>query len=135
VNTSTFQGQRCSSVESAKFDDFYSKLLEGSAICAQCGQALLEGPLEGASNEDFEESTSGSHTHHHHCGRCKSQSADRHFETASFHQREQSSTTFTPSFPSIPREQTQADIPIEQMPTKIKALQADLSKYCSREKW
>ena len=122
------------SLEGAKVDEFYSKFLDGSATCAQCDEAILEGLLAGASTPDFDESSSSINTCRL-CDGCRLKSVDRHSDIASPFRREDSSTCLTSSFPSTPRAQTQSNISIESMPTKIKALQADLSRYAPREKW
>ncbi|PMD57317.1 uncharacterized protein K444DRAFT_644904 [Hyaloscypha bicolor E] len=114
-------------------DSFYSNILDGSALCTQCGQALLEDLLEGTSRPDFDCSPNITRMPSL-CDNCKSDSSSHQSGLTPFFQREQSDVSAASSAPSTPSNQTQTLLPLESIPTKIKALVADLSTHCLTEK-
>ena len=115
-------------------DSFYLNVLDGSARCAQCGQALLEDLLEGMSRSDFDCSPNITCTPSL-CDNCKYDSSSHQPDLIPFFQREQSNVSAASIAPSTPSNQTQTLLPLESIPTKIKALVADLSTHCPTEKW
>jgi SWI/SNF-related matrix-associated actin-dependent regulator of chromatin subfamily A3 len=115
-------------------DSFYSNILDGSARCTQCGQALLEDLLEGMSRPDFDCSPNITRMPSL-CDTCKSDSSSHQSDLTPFFQREQSDVSAASSAPSTPSNQTQTLLPLESIPTKIKTLVADLSTHCPTEKW
>jgi SWI/SNF-related matrix-associated actin-dependent regulator of chromatin subfamily A3 len=115
-------------------DSFYSNVLDGSARCTQCGQALLEDLLEGMSRPDFDCSPNITCMPSL-CDNCKYDSSFHQSDLIPFFQREQSNVSAASSAPSTPSNQTQTLLPLESIPTKIKALVADLSTHCPTEKW
>lgn len=116
---------------STKCDSFYSDVLNGSATCAQCGQALLDDVLEEFSSPSVDDSSFFTPAAVL-CRNCKIYQDSRPSESMPLLQREQSSTSTASSAPSTPGDQSL--LPFDSMPTKIKALVADLSKHCSRAK-
>jgi hypothetical protein len=115
-------------------DSFYAEVLDGSATCAQCGQALLEAMLEGASTLDFDYSRSLSSAVNI-CDYCKSQPTCHYPYLIPPSQRKQSGVSAASSDLSTPRDLAQNIPPIDSIPTKIRALVAALSEHCSTEKW
>jgi hypothetical protein len=126
VTPSVFRNGINPSAQSAEYDYFYSKVLDRSAICAQCDQPLLEGLLEGAL------------TPAHACNLCDNYKSDPEYpqsDLALLSQGEESNASTATSVLLIPSDQTQILLPFESMPTKIKALLANLSENCPAEKW
>jgi hypothetical protein len=115
-------------------DLFYSNVLDGSATCAQCGQALLDDLIERVSSPSFDESSVATPTASL-CDNCKSEPSSRSSDLMPCFQREEFSAFAPPSAPSTPRDPAQALQPLEPIPTKIKALVADVSKHCPTGKW
>lgn len=114
-------------------DSFCVKVLDGSATCAQCGQALLEDLLGGVSTLDFNHSTSFNDASNV-CDNCRSSPTYCQPELIPPCQREQSDVSTTTSLPSTPNDETQM-IPLSEfISTKVKAVVADLSKHASTEK-
>jgi hypothetical protein len=101
-------------------DCFREEVLDGSATCFQCGQALLEDFLEGLSTPNLA---------CHECG----------FESVSdqlpYPPREQSTLSAVSSPPSTTGEEALNPILSQAMPTKIKTLVADLSAKSPEDKW
>jgi len=120
----------CQSVDD---DLFHAKGLDGSDTCAKCGQALLEDFLEGVSTPDFDHLPSSNNTSNT-CDDCGYALIYRQPDLVSPSQREDSNTSAISSLPSTPNDEKQMIPLIELMPTKIKAVMADLSKHSSTEK-
>jgi hypothetical protein len=120
--------------QSADSDVFFAGILDGSTTCVQCGQALLKDLFEGMSIPDFDHSPHMNHKPNI-CEECRSQPTTGESETNTLFQREHPNISTPSSGPSTPSDQTQALPPFESIPTKIKALVADLSKNCTTEKW
>jgi SWI/SNF-related matrix-associated actin-dependent regulator of chromatin subfamily A3 len=133
ATSAAFRGCGSAFTQIAKLDLFYSDVLDGFATCSQCGQALLDDLLERVSGPDFDNSPAITHGPSL-CDSCKFDSSSRQSELMPSFQREQSNISAASSAPSTPSDQTQTLLPLESMPTKIKALVADLSKHCPAAK-
>ena len=129
ATTSAFRECGSSFSQSADYGLLYSDVLDGSAACAQCGHALLDDLLEGVSSPDFDNLPAATYAPSL-CDNCRSDPNSRQSDLMPFFQREHSNASAASSTPSTPSDQTQSLLPIELMPTKIKALVADLSKHC-----
>jgi SWI/SNF-related matrix-associated actin-dependent regulator of chromatin subfamily A3 len=121
--------------QTPEHDLFYSNILDGSATCAQCGQALLDDLLERVSSPSFDESSAAATPTASLCDNCKSEPRSHSLDFMSCLQREEFSASAPSSAPSTPRDETQTLQPLEQIPTKIKALVVDVSKHCPTGKW
>jgi SNF2 family DNA or RNA helicase len=127
-NFSAYQECETSATRSADNDSFYSEILDGSATSTQCGQALLDDILEGASSPDFDNSCEYISTPVF-CDNCKSDLDNCLSDLLSFPQNSNSSASS--STPSPRRDQAQTFLPHESIPTKLNALVADLSQHYS----
>jgi SWI/SNF-related matrix-associated actin-dependent regulator of chromatin subfamily A3 len=129
---STFRERGGSFSQTPERDLFYSNILDGSATCAQCGQALLDDLLERVSSPSFDKSSVATPTASL-CDNCKSEPRSRSLDFMACFQKEYSASA--PSSSPTPCVQTQTFQPLEQIPTKIKALVVDVSKHCPTRKW
>lgn len=112
-------------------DSFLGKILDGSATCDQCGQALLEYLLEGLPTSTFDQSPSMRETPVV-CDRCRSESAA---DQLSYPPLEQPTASAASTAPSTPGEENGNLALIETMPTKIKAVVADIIQNSPEDKW
>ncbi|KAH7355161.1 SNF2 family N-terminal domain-containing protein [Rhexocercosporidium sp. MPI-PUGE-AT-0058] len=109
-------------------NSFLGEILDGSTTCGQCGQALLEDLLEGLSDSTFDQSPSMREAAKV-CNKCRSESAPNQL---SHPPREQSAAAL--SGLSTPDEDDRNLAVTETIPTKIKAVVADIFKHSPKDK-
>lgn len=121
---------------SSSYDSLYGDILDGSATCALCGTDLLEDLLEGSPTAGVQSQRRFMGSEPTVCEQCTSQRGGLELKLMPWNHQDQfeiSDTSFYPS-PATIADADEGFAPIESMPTKIKALVADLMKHNSTEK-
>jgi hypothetical protein len=117
--------------------DSYYELLSGSSTCCQCGMDLLEDLLEGSPSAGMDSSVLESKRRTALCECCALQGPQTEPSDFSAPHRDDPLDILDSPMDKMlpPRGEVQSASPLDSMPTKLKALTADLAKHSMAQKW
>lgn len=123
------QSPKFSSRPACDRDAFLGGILDGSATCTQCEEPLLEDLLEGVSTPNFEALPCDRQLVQV-CDKCRSESPPDSVQPTLGPAKSSFTNNLSGSYGDDLKTVT-----TESLPTKLKTLVADLTKYCRDEKW